>query len=107
MSEHPITIPVGGKFWAMSNAQPNHLLVWLEPWAEEFCVPGKSSILFKIDDSTARAEFPEIDLTDDHVVLWASFGSLVRVKIDGILQDSASAKCLSAIISLFGIVSGA
>ena len=94
MSEPPITIPADGRSWAMSNAQPADLFVWLEPWAEEFCVPSKSSILFDIDDSTARAELPEIELTDDHVVFWANFGSLVRVKIDDILQDSASAKII-------------
>ena len=91
MSEAPITMSVGGKFWAMSNAQPSDLLVWLEPWAEEFCVASKSSILCEIDGSTTQTGFPEIELTEGHVVFWASFGNLVRVRIDGILQDSASA----------------
>ena len=88
-------MPVGGMFWAVSNAQPDDLLVWLEPWAEEFRVPSGSSVLFEIDSDAERTEVPELEVTDDHIVYWANGGELIRVSIDGIFQNSASAQVVS------------
>lgn len=83
---------MSNNFWAVSNAKPGDLLIWLEPWAEEFRVPSRSFIVFDIENSAARTELPEVELTDSHVAVWANGGDLVKVSIDGTLQDSASAR---------------
>lgn len=76
--------------WSVSNAGPEAWRLWLEPWAEEFVVPGRSTIVLEaIGGSDDCASF-ELDWTSEHLVAWAS-GSTVRVFIDEVLQDSASA----------------
>jgi hypothetical protein len=82
--------------WGVSNKGPGPLLVWLEPWAEEFEVPVGSTITMHVsctggieddeDDDAVSAE-----CTTEHLVVWADAGQIVRVSIDGDLQDTASA----------------
>ncbi|MFN3819471.1 hypothetical protein [Blastomonas sp.] len=73
--------------WSLSNPGRNSLLVWLEPWAEEFVVPPKSTIAM----TPARGQaLGEIEWTPDHLVVWAS-APTVEVFVDTVLQDSGSA----------------
>ena len=73
--------------WGLSNAGPGTLLVWLEPWAEEFVVPVRSTLAIRPSGGCAsgEAEWPP-----DHLVIWAH-APTIEVFIDGKLQDSASA----------------
>lgn len=76
--------------WGLSNPGPDTLLIWLEPWAEEFNVPERSTIIIKFLGESEQREPDEVEWTEDHLVLWAS-ASTVEVIIDGVPQDSSSA----------------
>ena len=76
----------------VSNAGPDELLVWLEPWAEEFGVAVRSTITLTVSGSSDKEEPIEVESTPDHLVLWASAGQRVRIFIDGIPLETASAQ---------------
>ncbi|HEV2598593.1 MAG TPA: hypothetical protein VGU00_09570 [Sphingopyxis sp.] len=73
--------------WSLSNPRRDELLVWLEPWAEEFVVPTRSTITMR--PSIGRT-LGEVEWTPDHLIVWAS-APMVEVFIDDMRQDSASA----------------
>ena len=73
--------------WSLSNPGRDELLVWLEPWAEEFVVPARSTVAMR--PSSGRT-LGEVEWTHDHLIVWAS-APTVEVFVDGVLQDSASA----------------
>ncbi len=73
--------------WSLSNLGRDELLVWLEPWAEEFVVPARSTITMRPPSGRA---FGEVEWTPEHLVVWAS-APTVEVFVDGVLLDSASA----------------
>lgn len=77
--------------WALSNLGPQPLLLWLEPWAEEFEVPFRSTIALSFAGESKDYELGDFDAASDNLVIWASAGQTVRVYIDGALQDSSSA----------------
>lgn len=74
--------------WSLSNAGPQTLRVWLEPWAEEFEVPVGSTITLSF---SRTADDCELSDAADHLVVWAGAGQTVQVFIDGVLQDTGSA----------------
>ncbi len=74
--------------WALTNVGPDKLLVWLEPWAEEFEVPARSTISLSFNSEDGPAE---INSTPDRIVIWADAGQTTRVFIDDAFQESASA----------------
>jgi hypothetical protein len=74
--------------WAVTNVGPDKLLVWLEPWAEEFEVPVRSTIALSFNSADAPAP---MDITPERIVVWLSGGQTARVFIDDVFQDSASA----------------
>jgi len=73
--------------WSLSNPGPDELLVWLEPWAEEFVVPARSTIAMR---PPRGRNLGEVEWTPDHLIVWASVPT-VEVFVDDVLQDSASA----------------
>jgi hypothetical protein len=77
--------------WSLSNPGPNNLLVWLEPWAEEFEVPVGSTITLRASGQANDPILEETEWTPDYLVLWASAPGTVKVFIDEALQESASA----------------
>lgn len=76
--------------WCLSNPGPNAMLVWLEPWAEEFEVQARSTISMKPSGGSLQEPLGEVDWNADHLVIWAS-ARTVEVFIDGELQRSGSA----------------
>lgn len=73
--------------WGLSNPGRDELLVWLEPWAEEFVVPARSTVAMR---SPSGCTLGEVEWTADHLIVWAN-APTVEVFVDGVLQDSASA----------------
>lgn len=73
--------------WSLSNTGPDTLLVWLEPWAEEFVVPAGSTVAMRLSGGCALGD---VEWTPDHLVIWAS-APTVEVFVDGALQESCSA----------------
>ncbi len=76
--------------WSLSNPGPDELVVWLEPWAEEFVIPVRSTVALKAPVGDEAQTIGEIEWASDHVVVWAN-RTTVAVFIDDVLQDSASA----------------
>jgi hypothetical protein len=74
----------------MSNPGREKLMVWLEPWADEFEVPARSTIVMRGPTEISHCGVGEAEWTPDNLVMWAS-ASTVEVLIDGVLQESASA----------------
>jgi hypothetical protein len=77
--------------WSLSNPGPDRLLVWLEPWAEEFEVPARSTIALSVSIEAQGSVLDEVEWTANYLVLWASAPGTVEVFVDGALQKSASA----------------
>ena len=77
--------------WSVSSIAPHKLLIWLEPWAEEFEVPAGSAIELRFAGGLPGDHPVEIESAADQVVIWASAGQTVIVSIDGAVQHSASA----------------
>ncbi len=77
--------------WSLSNPGPGELLVWLEPWAEEFEVSARSTITLSMASETEVFTLGAVEWTAEHLVFWAGERGTVRVYIDGVQQDSASA----------------
>lgn len=77
--------------WSLSNPGPDKLLVWLEPWAEEFEVPVRSTVTLTASTGSADGPLGEVDWKPDHLVVWASASGTIKVFVDGVLQRSSSA----------------
>ena len=77
--------------WSLSNPGPDTVLVWLEPWAEEFEVPPRSTIALAASSEADEGAIDEVEWTDDYLVIWAGAPGTVKVFVDEALQDSASA----------------
>ncbi len=79
-----------GHQWSLCNPGPEALSVWLEPWADEFEIPAKSTIFLRGAGLSADSSLGEIENTADHIVIWAS-AQTVEVFVDGVRQESGSA----------------
>ena len=76
--------------WSLCNPGPDTLLVWLEPWCDEFEIPVRSTITLKTSSDAEQCGLGEIEWGPDNLVVWAT-GPLVIVFIDDVLQTSGSA----------------
>lgn len=76
-----------GQTWSFTNLGPGSVLVWLEPWAEEFVLPAQSIVQLR---APTGCELGEIEQSDDQITVWAT-AEIVQVFINGELQESASA----------------
>jgi len=76
--------------WGLSNPGPGTLLLWLEPWAEEFEIPARSTVILKAFGGAENSPLGQVEWKPDHLVVWAT-AQTVAVSIDGVLQDSNSA----------------
>ena len=76
--------------WSVSNPGPDTLLLWLEPWAEEFEIPARSTVALTSSEETVSCLASRVEWTVDHLVVWAGAGR-VAVSVDGVLQRTSSA----------------
>jgi hypothetical protein len=76
--------------WSLSNPGPDELIVWLEPWAEEFVVPPRSTIALRAGGGSEERVIGDIEWASDHVVVWGT-ATIIEVFIDDALQDTSSA----------------
>src|SRR5687768_1758763 len=76
--------------FTIHNRRPVRLLLWLEPWAEEFTIPPGSTIDLVLSGTFEEPVDAPLELTSEHLVFFAPSGSFVRVLLDGIEQDSGS-----------------
>ncbi|MEG3123965.1 hypothetical protein [Sphingomonas sp. GB1N7] len=75
----------------LCNASGADLIVWLEPWAQEFVLPARAElVLYCRSDANGNA-MPEIDTDDGIITIWGQGGSRIAVFIDGLDQESFSA----------------
>lgn len=76
--------------WGFSNPGPGTILLWLEPWADEFEIPARSTVILNPAGGPEGSPLGQLEWSVDHLVLWAS-AQTVAVSIDGVLQRSGSA----------------
>lgn len=76
--------------WGLSNPGPDRLIVWLEPWCDEFEVPVRSTITLKTSGGFDEGNPGDVKWTPDNLVIWGN-GRTLEVFIDGVLQVSSSA----------------
>lgn len=85
MTEHPV-LSIG-----LCNTASSDLAIWLEPWAEEFCIPSRGELVLRVEADDEELALPQLEQTEDGLAIYAASGTRIRVVIDGIEQDSASA----------------
>ncbi|WP_294332352.1 hypothetical protein [uncultured Sphingomonas sp.] len=76
--------------WSLCNPGPGTLLVWVEPWCDEFEVPPSATITLKTPDGVESGTVGEIEWGPENLIIWAN-GPTVAVFVDDVLQESASA----------------
>ncbi len=76
----------------LSNSQSCELLLWLEPWAEEFAIGPRAQLTLIVMSDKGRPRAPEVEMTESHLVVYAAGGTRISVHIDGVQQDSGSAE---------------
>jgi len=65
--------------------------LWLlEPWAEKFEIPPRSTVALYFSAEGELATASSIERTADYLILWVERGTAV-VEIDGIRQETGSA----------------
>lgn len=67
------------------------LSVWLEPWADEVVVPVRSTITLTGATGTQDCSIGEVEMTPDHLVVWANAAGMIEARVDGVLQKTSSA----------------
>ncbi len=72
------------------NQRPIDLLLWLEPWAEEFSVPPGSKLELVVKGNVENEADAPFELWDTHLTFYARADTLVQVLIDGRKLPSAS-----------------
>ena len=78
-------------FWGISNNGEADLVVWLEPWAEEFEVRSRSTLTVNVTCSDATEPELDIEQVDGRIVIWSGSGQLLQFFMDGVALRTASA----------------
>jgi RimJ/RimL family protein N-acetyltransferase len=81
-----------GETFTVHNSRSTDLLLWLEPWCEEFRVPAGRRLDLVLEGRFARPLDAPFELNETHLAFFAPGGSRVRVLIDGELQPSGSSQ---------------
>lgn len=76
--------------WTLSNAGNQSVVLLLEPWAEEFELPPRSTVSLDFSAEGALVTPGSIERTADYLILWIERGT-VAVEIDGIRQQTGAA----------------
>jgi hypothetical protein len=74
------------------NQRQADLLLWLEPWAEEFVVPPGSRLALLVMGKNVAAAELSFDVSDTHLAFYAPGGSRVIVLIDGRCRKAGLAR---------------
>jgi hypothetical protein len=62
--------------WGISNIGAGKLLIWLEPWAEEFDVESRSTATLRVSNPACNDRCLDVETTNNHIVVWARGGDL-------------------------------
>ena len=81
-----------GSTYSFQNDLSSPMLLWLEPWAEEFTIPPQTRLDLVVAGDRAELRQAEFEFSDTHLVFYAPAGSLVRVIIGGEEQRSGSSE---------------
>gem|GEM_PF-132012 len=76
----------------MQNRREVNLSLWVEPWAEEHVVPPGSEIELILSGAFEQPADAPFELTDEYLAFFAPARSCLRVRIDGVEQECASAQ---------------
>ena len=78
-------------FWGVSNSGEADLIVWLEPWAEEFEVQNRSTLTVQVTCSDGTDPELDIEIADGRIIIWSGSGQLLQFCLDGVALRTASA----------------
>ena len=84
--EHDNLLTIG-----LCNAGNEEVPVWLEPWCDEFVLPPRSELLLRVEADDGIVWEPELEITDDSLVIYGAGATRIRVLVDGIEQHTGSA----------------
>lgn len=73
----------------LSNAQATDLVIWFEPWLDEILVAPRAELALFVEEMGEEG-LPDLELTDDCLVVYGVGGSRLRVEVDGAAQDTFS-----------------
>lgn len=74
------------------NAGSLPLVVWLEPWAQEFALPPRSIIVLRCFADGGRNSMPDLEAANGIMTVWGQGGSRIAVFIDEVDQNSFSSR---------------
>ena len=78
----------------LCNALPRPLLLWFEPWAQEFELPARARLSLRCSAPAGSDPTPRLEAVDDDMLtIWGASGSRIAVFIDDVDQDSFTGNC--------------
>jgi RimJ/RimL family protein N-acetyltransferase len=78
--------------FTIHNGRSADLLLWIEPWAEEYAAPPGGRIDLRVVGAGASDAEAPLELSDHNLCFYAPGGTRVEVLLDGVSQQSASAE---------------
>lgn len=76
---------------SLCNAGEDQLLVWLEPWCDEFLLSPRGELRLEVDSDHETEVEPELEISEHRLTVFAAGNTRIRVLIDGEEQESGSA----------------
>ena len=76
---------------SLCNAGEAPLMIWLEPWCDEFFLSPRCELSLEIDSNDEIEMEPELEVSDHGLTIFAAANTRIRIFIDGEQQESASA----------------
>lgn len=73
----------------VSNAQASDLVIWLEPWLDEILLAPRAALALFVEEMGEHG-LPDLEFTDDCLVVYGAGGSRLRVEVNGAEQDTFS-----------------
>lgn len=77
----------------LCNASGVGMLVWLEPWAQEFQLESRGELLLECWSDGACDPTPELEMSHDMITVYGASDTRLAVFINGVDQNSFSAEC--------------
>ena len=78
----------------LCNAGAKNIVVWLEPWCDEFVLPAHAELLLRVEQEAGKGIEPLIEATEFGLTIYGAGGTRLRASVDGVEQDTASAVIL-------------
>lgn len=75
----------------LCNAGAKNIVVWLEPWCDEFVLPAHAELSLRAEGEPGTGVEPLIEAAEHGLTIYGVGNSRLRAFVDGVEQDTASA----------------